>query len=272
MIIFPKAKINLGLRITGKRPDGYHDIETLLYPIPLSDALELVVSSDSIKKDILTVTGINIGGDPEDNLVMKTLRTLRERHSLPWLRIHLHKVIPAGAGLGGGSSDAVCLLKIMNKCFGLSFDEKVLKTIALELGSDCPFFINGIPSLATGRGEILSPVRPFLDGLYILLLNPGTGISTREAYQNCWPKKPSSSLLQLIDRPIIEWKEKILNDFESFAINKYPLIGEIKNILYDAGALFSSMSGSGTSVYGIFPEKPEIPDRLKDFVIFEGYL
>jgi 4-diphosphocytidyl-2-C-methyl-D-erythritol kinase len=272
MIIFPKAKINLGLRIRAKRPDGYHDIETLLYPIPFSDALEVVESSDSLKKDSLTVTGINLGGNPEDNLVMKALRKLREQHSLPWLRIHLHKVIPAGAGLGGGSSDAVSFLKIMNKCFELSLNEKILSSIALELGSDCPFFVNDVPSLATGRGEKLKPVTPILDGLYIVLLNPGTEINTREAYQNCHPENPKTNLLALIDSPLIEWKEKIFNDFEIFAFKKYPLIGEIKNLLYDTGALFSSMSGSGSSVYGLFPEKPIIPEMLKNFIIYEGYL
>lgn len=272
MIIFPLSKINLGLRIRAKRPDGYHDIETMLYPIPFSDALEVVVSSDSLKKDILTVSGIDLGGKPEDNLVMKALRILREQHSLPWLRIHLHKAIPAGAGLGGGSSDAVSFLKLMNKCFGLSLNENTLSSIALELGSDCPFFVNSVPSLATGRGEKLKPVTQFLNGLYIILLNPGGKINTREAYQNCHPENPKTSLLRLIESPALEWKDNIFNDFEKFAFKKYPLIGEIKNSLYDAGALFSLMSGSGSSVYGLFREKPVIPETLRNFIIYEGYL
>jgi 4-diphosphocytidyl-2-C-methyl-D-erythritol kinase len=272
MIVFPKAKINLGLRITGKRPDSYHDIETLFYPVRLSDALEFVVLSEPLKKDNLIVTGINTGSDPEDNLVLKTVRKLREKYSFPLLKIHLHKVIPVGAGLGGGSSDAAHLLKAINRYFGLNIDEKKLKAKALELGSDCPFFIDCDPAFASGRGEVFKPIRPVLTGYYILLINPGIEINTREAYQNCRPENPSTSLLQLIDRPITEWKELMINDFEDYAFKKFPLIGDIKNELYSSGALFSSMSGSGSSVYGIFSEKPEIPGRLKDFLIWEEVL
>ena len=272
MIIFPQAKINLGLRITGKRPDGYHDIETLFYPVRLSDALEFVLLDASLKKDVFSITGINMGSNPEDNLVLKAVKKLRETHSFPLLKIHLHKAIPVGAGLGGGSSDAACLLKSLNRRFGLSIDEQNLKTIALELGSDCPFFINCSPSFASGRGEILKPIKPVLAGYYLVLLNPGVGVSTREAYQNCRPENPDNSLLQLIDHPVTEWKELIINDFEEFAFRKHPLIGEIKMELYKSGALFSSMSGSGSSVYGIFSKKSNIPDILKDFVIYEGVM
>ncbi|MEI8225028.1 MAG: 4-(cytidine 5'-diphospho)-2-C-methyl-D-erythritol kinase [Bacteroidota bacterium] len=272
MIVFPKAKINLGLRITGKRPDGYHDIETLFYPVRLSDALEFVVLSEPLKKDNLIVTGINTGSDPEDNLVIKTVRKLREKYSFPLLKIHLHKVIPVGAGLGGGSSDAAHLLKAINRCFGLNIDEKKLKATALELGSDCPFFIDNIPAFASGRGEALKPISPVLTGYYILLLNPGIGINTMEAYQNCRPEHPSTSLLQLIDRPLTDWKVLMINDFEDYAFKKYPLLGEIKNELYSSGALFSSMSGSGSSIYGIFPKKSSVPDTLKNFVIYEGMM
>ena len=272
MIVFPKAKINLGLRITGKRPDGYHDIETLFYPVMLCDALEFVVSSESHNKDKLIVTGINTGSDPEDNLVLKTVRKLREKYKFPRLKIHLHKVIPVGAGLGGGSSDAAYFLKAINKCFGLNIDEKKLKEIALELGSDCPFFIDRNPAFALGRGEELKPINPVLTGYYILLLNPGIVINTREAYQNCSPEQPSFSLLKLIDRPLTEWKKLILNDFEDYAFKKFPLIGEIKNKLYSSGAIFSSMSGSGSSVYGIFHKKSSVPDTLKDYVIYDGIM
>ena len=272
MIVFPKAKINLGLRITAKRPDGYHDIETLFYPVMLSDALEFVVSSESLKKDNLIVTGINTGSDPDDNLVLKTVRKLREKYIFPRLKIHLHKVIPVGAGLGGGSSDAAYLLKAVNRYFRLNINENILKAIALDLGSDCPFFIDSIPAFASGRGEALKPINPVLTGYYFLLLNPGIWINTKEAYQNCRPEQPSTSLIQLIDRPITEWKELMINDFEDYVFKKYPLIGEIKNKLYSSGALFSSMSGSGSSVYGIFPEKSSVPDTLKDFLIYEGVM
>jgi 4-diphosphocytidyl-2-C-methyl-D-erythritol kinase len=272
MIVFPKAKINLGLNITGKRPDGYHDIETIFYLIGLSDALEFVVSDKTSDKDILLTTGINTGDNPEDNLVIKTIRKLHEKHTLPPLKIHLHKVIPVGAGLGGGSSDSAYFLKAINRYFELEISDRELKTLALELGSDCPFFIEGVPSFASGRGEILSPVLEVLSGYYLVLLNPGVGINTREAYQNCIPKKPLSSLTDLITHPIIKWKTLITNDFEDFAIKKHSIIGKIKNELYKEGALFSLMSGSGSSVYGIFQEKPKVSDKLKDYIIYEGVM
>ena len=272
MIVFPNAKINIGLRITGKRADGYHDIVTVFYPVRLCDALEFVVPDQPIIKDILRETGVESGSELYDNIVIKTLLRVRERSSFPFLKIHLHKGIPAGAGLGGGSSDAVYLLKVLNKHFGLSFNNQDIKAIAQEMGSDCPFFIDGIPSLASGRGEILTPVKPVLSGYYLAILNPGVGISTGEAYQNCLPQVPSTDLLQLVDLPVLEWKGLIVNDFEDYAFKKYPLIGNIKEELYRSGALFSLMSGSGSSVYGIFKERPELTDKLKEYLIWEGIL
>jgi len=272
MITFPNAKINIGLRITGNRQDGYHDIETIFYPVGLSDGLEFVISDQKAHKDILNVTGINTGTDPDDNLVIKTIKKLHERNAFPFLKIHLHKVIPVGAGLGGGSSDAACLLKTINRCFGLGITDNKLKSLALELGSDCPFFIDCTPSFASGRGEVLTPVKPVLNGYYLVLINPGVGINTTEAYQNCRTGLPSISLAQLIDYPVIEWKEKIINDFEEFAFKKHSVIGKIKEGLYRSDALFSLMSGSGSSVYGIFSEKPKLPQKLKDLVIWESKL
>jgi 4-diphosphocytidyl-2-C-methyl-D-erythritol kinase len=272
MIAFPNAKINLGLRITGKSDDGYHDIETLFYPVRLSDVLEFVISDQPENIDILKVTGISPGSESEDNLVIKAVKKLRLHNSFPSIKIHLHKVIPVGAGLGGGSSDAVCLLKAINKRFGLLIDDNKLRAIALELGSDCPFFIDCIPSFASGRGEILTPVNSVLTGYYLVIINPGVGINTREAYQNCHTELPSTSLLQLIDLPVIEWKGLIINDFEDFAFQKYPIIAYFKKELYKCSALFSLMSGSGSSVYGIFSEKPKLPQKLKDFVIWEGVM
>ena len=272
MVVFPNAKINLGLRITGKRPDDYHNIETIFYPVDLHDALEIVCAGDDVKQDMLKATGIRIDGKPEDNLVIKSVRKFRELYSFPFLRLHLHKAIPSGAGLGGGSSDAACILKIINRCFRFSLSLEELKVIALGLGSDCPFFIDYTPSFATGRGEILQPVASVLSGLYIVLVNPGISISTREAYENCIPGDPEESLFHLIDLPITMWKKMIINDFEKFVFMKYPEVGLIKQNLYSAGAFYSSMSGSGSSVYGIFQDKPEIPDSLKKNVIFEGVL
>ena len=270
MIVFPNAKINIGLRITGKRPDGFHNIETLFYPVGLCDALEFVVSDKQTGDDIFASTGIYTASKPSDNLVIKTILRLREKKTFPFLKIHLHKAIPVGAGLGGGSSDAACLLKVVNKHFSLGMDYRELKAISLFLGSDCPFFIDCVPSLASGRGEVLTPVKPLLAGYYLVLLNPGVGISTGEAYQNCSPEIPLTSLKQLLERPVIEWNGNILNDFEDFAFKKHPIISDIKEELYRTGAVFSLMSGSGSSVYGIFSEKPELPEKLKEYVIWEG--
>lgn len=271
MIFFPRAKINLGLRITGKREDGYHDIQTIFYPAGLCDILEFVVSSGQEEKDILDVTGIDIG-DAEDNLVYKAILRLRDEYEFPYLKIHLHKLIPAGAGLGGGSSDAAAILKAVDKCFNLALGKDKLKAIALELGSDCPFFIDSVPVLASGRGEIMEPVRPFLTGYHIVIVNPGVGINTGEAYRNCKPAMPSSSLSELAERPVAEWKKLILNDFEDFAFKKYPLIENLKDEMYIAGASFSLMSGSGSSVYGLFAKKPEISEKLKKYLICQGLI
>jgi 4-diphosphocytidyl-2-C-methyl-D-erythritol kinase len=271
MVVFPRAKINLGLRITGKRNDGYHNIETVIYPVSLCDALEFVVSAGPDRRDILTVTGIPVGVSPEENIVMKAVMKLREKYSFPGLRLHLHKAIPHRAGLGGGSSDAACIMKSLNRHFALSIDIEELKAMALEIGSDCPFFIEGDPAFASGRGEILEPISPVLSGFYLLLLNPGVGISTREAYQNCRPEIPSDSLLQLVSLEITKWKDVIFNDFEEFAFKKHPVIRKIRDDLYSNGALFSSMSGSGSSVYGIFSGKPgNLPGHLRRQIIWEG--
>jgi 4-diphosphocytidyl-2-C-methyl-D-erythritol kinase len=273
MIVFPKAKINIGLRITGKRIDGYHNIESILYPVNFYDALEFVASPDHNGKDSLTVTGIQVGVNPDENIVIKAVTKLRENYSFPLLRIHLHKAIPHGAGLGGGSSDAACMMKALNRHFNLSIGDSDIKTMALEIGSDCPFFIDCEPAFAYGRGEILESVSPVLTGYYLLLLNPGVVINTGEAYRNTRSGTPSNSLLMLMARDIKEWKELIFNDFEEFAFKKFPVIRKIKDALYRSGALFSSMSGSGSSVYGIFSGMPgNIPGHLRSMMIWEGVI
>jgi 4-diphosphocytidyl-2-C-methyl-D-erythritol kinase len=270
MIVFPIAKINIGLRITGKRPDGFHNIETIFYPVRLNDALEFVIHEQPAGKDELAVTGIDTGGKPEDNLVMKAVLRLREKHSFPFLNIHLHKAIPVGAGLGGGSSDAACILKSVNKHFELKIDNSEIKEISLEIGSDCPFFIDGSPSHASGRGEIFEPVRDFLSGTYLVILNPGVGINTGEAYKNSHSGIPEKDLRSLTGRPINEWRGKIVNDFEDYAFAKHPIIGRLKEELYNCKALFSLMSGSGSSVFGIFSEKPLLPSSISNYVIWQG--
>lgn len=271
MLVFPKAKINLGLRITGKRSDGYHDIETVFYPIGLSDALEMVANPKG-SGDKLTLTGSELPGRKEDNIVLKAVSKLREAFPIPFLNIHLHKIIPAGAGLGGGSSDAAFMLRALNKMFSLSLSADELKVIASSLGSDCPFFIDCQPAFASGRGEILTPADNVLEGFYTVLLIPGISISTKEAYENCLPAKPENSLRNLIDMPVAEWKDLIVNDFEKTIFIGHPEIKAIKETLYRTGAIYSSMSGSGSTVYGIFNEKPVIPVKLRKLVIYEGIL
>jgi 4-diphosphocytidyl-2-C-methyl-D-erythritol kinase len=272
MITFPKAKINLGLRITGKRPDGFHDIETVFYPVPLSDALEFVESNSSSNKDDLVVTGMHISAPYDHNLVIKAIRKLRENFTFPFFRIHLHKGIPSGAGLGGGSSDAAVILKAVNKCYRLSINDETMRQYALEIGSDSPFFLNPVPSFATGRGEILKPIEPFLEGYFLLLLNPGISISTRDAYMNCQPVKAEKNIKSFFYERPSEWKEFIVNDFEEYVFRLHPEVRELKDLLYKTGALYSSMSGSGSTVYGIFEAKPQIPEQLKKHLIFEGNL
>ncbi len=272
MVSFPKSKINLGLRITGKRDDGYHDIETVFYPVNLCDALEYVISDDKNGRDTLTVTGVVFRCSPEDNLVLRAVSKLRSMFDLPYFKIHLHKAIPAGAGLGGGSSDAASVLKMMNRHLGLAMSLTGMKEFALEIGSDCPFFIESVPSLATGRGEILEPVSDMLKNMYVLLLNPGLKVSTREAYEECDPANQEASLGELVKKPVSEWKDQIINDFEKTVFKRHPVIGVLKDKLYSAGALYSSMSGSGSTVYGIFPEKPALPGDLKKLLIYEGLL
>ncbi len=222
--------------------------------------------------DSLIVTGINTGCAPDDNIVMMAVRKLHERFTFPALKIHLHKAIPSGAGLGGGSSDAAFLLRAVDRHYSLNAGAETLKTIALELGSDCPFFLDATPSYATGRGELLTPVQTLLSSYYLVLLNPGVGINTGEAYRNCIPAQPSEDLLIQYNAPVDEWKNLIFNDFEEFAFRKHPVIGVLKSRLYDLGAVFSSMSGSGSSVFGLYRTKPLIPDDLKNYIICEGML
>jgi 4-diphosphocytidyl-2-C-methyl-D-erythritol kinase len=272
MISFPKAKINLGLRITGKRPDGFHDIETIFYPIGLSDALEFVEFCRPVSHDHIKVTGLVPDSSPEDNLVMRFLYKLRQRFEFPLLDIHLHKAIPSGAGLGGGSSDGACMLKALNRKYDLSLSVNEMKEIALEMGSDCPFFIDCTPSLATGRGEKLKAVDALLDGYYLVLANPGIHVSTKDAYANCKPSKQESTLVDLYKRPVEEWRKLIKNDFENYVFKTYPMVRDLKQSLYDSGAVYGSMTGSGSSVYGIFHTRPKLPLKLKKHLLWEGTL
>jgi len=253
MISFPNAKINLGLHITEKRPDGFHNLETVFFPVGWCDALELV-EADEFQ---FSTSGISIAGDQESNLVVKAYRLLQKDFDLPELKIHLHKQIPFGAGLGGGSSDGAFMIKLLNKSFNLGLDEEKLLKYAVVLGSDCPFFILNKPVYAKGRGEIMQETTVSLNGMFILLVKPPVEVSTAKAFQWVTPKKSSVSLPELLSLPVQEWNGKVVNQFEPSVFQQYPELEEVKKKLYDLGAVYASMSGSGSCIFGLFNELPK---------------
>jgi 4-diphosphocytidyl-2-C-methyl-D-erythritol kinase len=261
MICFPNAKINLGLRVVSMRPDGYHNLETVFYPAPLYDALEIIPSETN--KTTFSQTGILVDGNPDDNLVMKAFKLLEKDFDLPKIAIYLHKQIPVGAGLGGGSADAAFMLKLLNDFAGLGLSVDQLEKYAGQLGADCPFFIRSRPVFAEGIGDIFTPIDISLQGYYLVLVKPDIYVLTKEAYAKITPKRPDFQLTEIIRLPFGEWKRHIINDFEEIIFDRYPVIGDIKRVLYDIGAIYASMSGSGSSVFGIF-EKPQ--DALPDSV------
>jgi 4-diphosphocytidyl-2-C-methyl-D-erythritol kinase len=267
MVVFPRAKINIGLRIVEKRPDGFHNIETFFYPVAVADALEFVVHRDSRRDDSLKVTGLMEDSDPDNNLVMKAVKLMRRSFDFPGIRIHLHKGIPVGAGLGGGSSDAAGMLRALNRYFNFGLNAEELRSIAGRLGSDVPFFIDSTPSFAEGTGNILSELPLDLGSYHISILYPGINISTAEAYAACVPMPEGESLRQLLSLPVTEWRDSVMNDFEPVIAARYPLIESLKSSLYEAGAFFASMSGSGSAVFGIFKKKPQLPGDVAKYLL-----
>lgn len=271
MQFFPNAKINIGLNIVEKRPDGYHNIETVFYPIGLCDVLE-VQPSDSCSDYSFSSGGIPIDGEPDNNLIIKAYRLLKNDYDIPPIDITLIKQIPFGAGLGGGSSDAAFMLKALNELFGLKIATRKLETYAVKIGADCPVFIKNKPVFATGIGNLFSKTELSLKGYFLVLVKPDIHVSTPEAYSNVVPLKPDCSLNELVKLPVKDWKGKIVNDFERSVFAKYPAIEQIKEKLYDAGALYASMSGSGSSVYGLFASEPEFLPDFEDCFITGGVL
>lgn len=250
MITFPNCKINLGLNILQKRKDGYHDIETVFYPIPIFDIVEIITSSNGQTE--LNSSGIFVP-DSEENLCLKAYYLLKKDFpELPPVKIHLHKTIPIGAGLGGGSSDAAFTLSLLNKKFNLNIPLPHLFEYALLLGSDCPFFLLNKPAFATRRGEALSKILLSLSGFKILIVNPGIHISTKEIFSELNPAQPSESIKKIISQPVSTWKNKLINDFEEVIFKKYPPIKIIKENMYKNGAEYASMTGTGSSVFGIY--------------------
>jgi 4-diphosphocytidyl-2-C-methyl-D-erythritol kinase len=252
MICFPNAKINLGLHVTGKRDDGYHNIETVFYPVPtLYDALELVSCSENAAS--LTVSGLETTSlNNDNNLVLKSLRLLSEHFRLPPFKIFLTKVIPVGAGLGGGSADAAFMLKLINTFCSLQLTDSELEHFAATIGADCPFFIYNKPVIATGIGNIFTPISLSLSGYFIYIVKPAVSVSTQEAYSYITPQKSGFSLSELATTPVHKWRDCLYNDFELRIFNQYTVIADIKTKLYELGAEYASMSGSGSAVYGLF--------------------
>lgn len=262
MITFPNAKINLGLNIIEKRPDGYHNLETVFYPVPVEDALEVNILNESTQKFRLHQAGLEIAGEAENNLVVKAYKLLDERFNLPPIDIHLFKHIPSGAGLGGGSSDAAYMLKLLNEKFNLELSDENLEEYAAKLGADCAFFIRNTPTYAEGIGNIFSPISLSLKGYQIVLVKPDIFVSTREAFARIKPHRQEIPLKEVIKQPIEEWKERMVNDFEESVFPQFPAIKEIKEKLYEAGAIYAAMTGSGSSVFGLF--KPEDNKSVKE--------
>ena len=271
MILFPNAKINLGLNVLRKREDGYHDLETIFYPIPIHDIIEIIIPpAENIpveEKPILfgstriyfSTSGLHVDDEVTDNLCIKACKLVMEKFAgLPDFIFHLHKNIPSGAGLGGGSSDAANTLQLMNEIFQLELTIPQLELLALQLGSDVPFFIRNTPVFAEKRGEQMENIKVALSAYSMILVHPDIHISTKQAYSELLPRIPLESLKNNISTPLQEWKDLIKNDFECLIFQKNPALATIKEQLYNSGALFSSMTGSGSAIYGIF-EKNKVP-------------
>jgi len=260
MLCFPCCKINLGLNVTEKRPDGYHNLETVFYPIPLEDALEVsALPADSTEPFQLHQYGNAVEVEPEKNLVVKAYYLLKHDFDLPPIDIHLIKHIPSGAGLGGGSSDAANMLVLLNKLFNLQLSKTELESYASTLGADCAFFVRSVPTFATGIGNIFTPVDLNLKGYQIVIVKPNVFVSTPEAYRGITPKHPEVSLTEIIKKPVSQWDGMMINDFEANIFPLHPEIREIKERLYQSGALYAAMSGSGSSVFGLYAAGASTP-------------
>ncbi len=259
MLIFPNAKLNLGLNVVKKRGDGFHDIESVFYPIFWQDALEIIENKDTNPPFAYSQSGLFIDAKPEENLIYKTWQLINQTKKLPNIKVHLHKNIPMGAGLGGGSANVAFFINSVNTLFNLNFTEIEKIEIASKIGSDCAFFIKNKPVFAQGKGNEFSDITINLNKHYILVVFPDIHSNTKEAYSGLTPKLPQQNLKTVIENtPVENWNENVTNDFEQSIFKKYPAIEEVKSTLYKYNALYASMSGSGSAVYGIFKDKPAI--------------
>ena len=262
MITFPCAKINLGLNIVGQRPNGYHDLETVFYPVPLCDTLEIKYMGEEFPSEVdcdLKVTGNVVNCNEADNLVIKAYNLLAKDYKLPRVHTHLYKQIPSEAGLGGGSSDAAYMIRLLDERFRLNIGKAEMERYASRLGADCAFFISSEPSFATGIGDELMPAdgpKGNLDGYHIAIVKPNISVSTKEAYANISPHKPEKCCRDIVRQPIETWKDELINDFEVPIFNRHPDLAAIKKQLYQLGAVYAAMSGSGSSLFGLFKEEP----------------
>lgn len=270
MVIFPNAKINLGLSVLKKRSDGFHQIESVMYPISINDALKLIIARD--EKFGFSSSGINIPGKSENNLCIKAWKLLQATYNLPEVKIHLHKVIPMGAGLGGGSADGACMIKLIDQVFGLNLSVGRMEDYARQLGSDCAFFINNQAALAYDKGDQLKPVELDLTGYFLILVKPDVHINTAEAYAGIIPKVPETPMEEIIRFPIEEWKDRLKNDFETRIFKTHPILSETKEILYQTGAVYASMTGSGSAIYGLFKKEVGLKDRFSNCYYWSGWL
>lgn len=269
MLTFPNAKINIGLNIIEKRTDGFHNIESVFYPVEWCDVLEIIPSPENEVK--FQSTGLAIPGNESSNLCLKAWYLLQSHISQPPL-IHLHKVIPMGAGLGGGSADGAFTLTMLNEVYKLKLSNEELKDFARKLGSDCAFFIENRPVFCFDKGDQFEDFELDLKGKFVVLINPDIHISTAEAYSGVTPKHPKISLKTALQQPISTWKEIIKNDFEEKLLLKYPTIAALKASLYQSGAIYASMTGSGSTVYGIFENEIELKNNFPNFAMWQGVL
>ena len=277
--IHPNAKINIGLNITNRRPDGFHDIETVFYPVRLADHLFIRLAENKDDEIFNVFSSIRTIGSVKDtsihdelsksdsNIISKALALLRENYTVPPIYIALMKRIPVGAGLGGGSADAAFFIKEINSFFSLGMTTDQMKELASRLGSDCAFFIDNTPKYATGRGEIMQSVPSVLDGYTIKVIKPLFNISTKEAYSKVKPQTPKTSLLEDYKRPVKEWKDYIKNDFEQFLFPEHPELQRYKDALYESGALYAAMTGSGSALFGIFEGDPDLNDEIRQLAV-----
>ncbi|WP_314662514.1 4-(cytidine 5'-diphospho)-2-C-methyl-D-erythritol kinase [Prevotella aurantiaca] len=273
MIVFPNCKINLGLNVVRKRNDGYHDLETVFYPVPLTDKLEAVVGEGADCACSLSLSGNAIEGNLDDNLIVKAYKLLASDYCLPHIDFDLEKHIPSQAGLGGGSSDATYTLRVLNKLCNLNLDAPTLQRYAARLGADCAFFVTAEPSFATGIGDVLTPMSDqcaHLKGLYLLIVKPPVAISTAQAFSFVKPQPPIIICKDIVAQPINdEWRKHLNNDFELSIFNVYPEIRSIKQQLYDIGAMYAQMSGSGSAFFGIFKTRPTLlPEAFKEMFTY----